>query len=305
MDTRKKEDFNNNLQTAFNLLSIKGKYNIVGSAALKCIHYAADYDLNEKDVFKGPDAYNHIYQIFRKKFLIAKSNPNIFIIDFKCGLMENAEPIRWTYTKLMKSKNQFIDALKQISTTKLDIIYLLNGVYVDITEIYFFNINSHTNFDNSVLSKSNIKIELKKSISECVENDMYYKALKRLFSYLNISNNFNPDEKLVTFFNSSSGVLYKADADLNILIKLIENKFRKPKIVDIIGNLQIIKSNLSVQNETKQNVSMIIDNMCKLKKMNCMIIFIKKLSNYISKIYNADAKLFYEENYKKFVSTIN
>jgi hypothetical protein len=133
---------------------------------------------------------------------------------------------------------------------------------------------------------------------------MYYKALKRLFSYLNISNNFKPDENLVTFFNSSTGILYKADADLNILIKVIENKFRKPKLSDIINNLQIIKSNLSMQNETKENVSMIIDNMCKLKNLSSMIIFINKLSNYKSKIYNADAKTFFEENYKKFVSEI-
>jgi hypothetical protein len=304
MEIRKKEDYNNNLQTAFNLLSIKGKYNIVGSAALKCIHYAADYDLNEKDVFKGPDAYNHIYQIFKKKFQIAKSNLNVYIIDFKCGILPNNEPNRYTYNKFMKSKQNFINSLKQKGTTKLDMVYLLNGVFVDITEIYFFNVNNVTNFDNTVLSKNNIKIELKKSISECIKSNMYFKALKRLFSYLNISNNFKPDENLVTFFNSSTGILYKADADLNILIKVIENKFRKPKLSDIINNLQIIKSNLSMQNETKENVSMIIDNMCKLKNLSSMIIFINKLSNYISKIYNADAKTFFEENYKKFVSEI-
>ena len=47
--TKNLNDYNNELQNVFNLMSINGKYNIFGSASLKSIYYSSDYDLNEKN----------------------------------------------------------------------------------------------------------------------------------------------------------------------------------------------------------------------------------------------------------------
>ena len=66
------------------------------------------------------------------------------------------------------------------------------------------------------------------------------------------------------------------------------------KIESIKNNLQIIKQNLSIQNETKQNVSMIIDDICRLNKLDEMYIYIEKLSKYLSRLFNADAKTLYK-----------
>lgn len=299
MQTKSKNDFNDKLQNVFNLMSIKGKYNIVGSASLKGILYNSDYDLNEMDHIKGPGAADKVYEIFKHKFQLAKSNSNMYITDFKCGVDSDGEPLKWTYDDLIKKKAQFIQALQTKSMIKLDIIYLINGTYVEITEVYFLDIGSHTTYNNTELDSTTIKSELLKAMTECVAEGLYFKALKRLFSYQNI--NKKPDQRLINFFNGPSGILYKANADLNVLLVLIDNKFRSPPIDTIKNNLQIIKQNLSIQNETKTNVSVIIDDICRLKKLDEMYIYIEKLAKYVNRLCNSDAKTLYETYYKKSI----
>jgi hypothetical protein len=298
MQTKSNNDFNNNLVDVFNLLSIKGKYRVIGSSSLKEILYNSDYDLNEMDHIKGPDAFTKVYEIFKHKFKIAKSNKNIYISDFKCGI-NNDQPIRWSYNDMMTKKQQFIEALKTKSMIKLDIIYLLNGIYVEITEVYFLDIGNHTTYENKELDSSTIKTGLIESMNECLKEGLYFKALKRLFSLKNI--NGKKDTRLINFFNCQSGILYKANADLNVLMALITNNFRKPPIDTIKNNLQIIKQNLSIQIETRENVSLLIDDICKLNKLDEMHIYIEKLSVYLSKIFNRDAKTLYEKYYKNMV----
>jgi len=284
-----KDDFNNKLQDVFSLMSIDGKYNIVGSASLKNILYASDIDLNEKSKITGKNPFEHVYDIFLNKFKKAKANPNIFIIDFKAGLDDNnTESIKWSYKKLLNEKQLFIQSIQKKSMIKLDVIYLLNGIFVDITEVYFLEIGNFKTYDDKELNSKTVLSELKKSFDECIKEGMYFKALKRLNSIMNMTNK-NTD-KLTAFFNSQSGILYKCYSDLHILLTLINNTFRKPKIEDIRNNLQIIKQMLSIQTETKENVSQIIDDICKKKKLNEMFIYIDKLCVYLAKLFNRDAK---------------
>ena len=288
--TKTKDDFNYKLQDVFNLMSIQGKYNIVGSSSLKGILYASDIDLNEKTKVSGKHPFEHVYDMFVQKFKIARENDNIFITDFKAGNNKD-ESIKWTYDKLIKNKDLFIKCLHTKSMIKLDIIYLLNGVYVDITEVYFLQIGDFKTYDDNELDSKMVLSELKKSYDECIKEGQFFKALKRLNSIMNI-NHKNTTITLTEFFNSQSGLLYKCYSDLNILLTLINNKFRKPKIEDIKNNLQIIKQMLSIQTETKQNVSKIIDDICKKKKLNEMFVYIDKLSIYLAKLFNRDAKEF-------------
>ena len=144
-------------------------------------------------------------------------------------------------------------------------------------------------YDDNLGSKQ-ILNDLKNSYDECIQDGLYFKALKRLSSIRNMQHK-NTD-KLRSFFNSESGILYKAYSDLQILLTVIKNQFRKPKINDIKNNLQIIKQNLSVQSETKLNVSTVIDDICKKNHLNQMFIYIDKLSIYLAKLFNRDAKAF-------------
>ena len=285
--TKSKQDFNDKLQDMFNMLSINGKYNIVGSANLKGILYASDIDLNEKAKISGKHPFEKVYDIFVNKFKVAKSNPNLYITDFKAGLNDKNESIKWSYNQLLKEKQLFIQSIQKKSMIKMDIVFLLNGVYIEITEVYFLQLGNFKTYDDNLGTKQILK-DLKNSYDECIQGGLYFKALKRLSSIQNMQHK-NTDT-LTSFFNSESGILYKAYSDLQILLKVIKNQFRKPKIDDIKNNLQIIKQNLSVQSETKLNVSTVIDDICKKKKLNEMFIYIDKLSIYLAKIFNRDAK---------------
>ena len=298
MIKKHKQDFNNNLLNTFNILSISGNYNIVGSSSLKSIYYNSDIDLNEHDRF---NSYKNVYEKFKYIFQICKENPNLFITDFKCGLNNKNEPFRWTYKDIMKGyigKKSFEDCLKDKSMIKLDLVYLLNGVFVEISEVYFFNIQNHTNYYDDAFNTNSIITSIQNEIHELLKNGEYFKALKRMFSILNIENSKKPIvNKLISFFNSQTGILYKANSDLNILSILIDNKFRKPNIDDIKNNLQVIKQNLSIQTQTHKNCSIIIDDICKQNNMNNMKIYIYKLCEYLQKVFNREAKSFLELNY--------
>lgn len=299
MMIKKKEDFNSNLTNVFNLLSISGHYNIVGSASVKKIYYNSDIDLNEIDEFKS---FKTVYEKFKHIFQVCKQNKDIFITDFKCGVDNNKEPIRWSYDDVMKgyhNNKSFEDCLKDKSMIKLDVVVLLNGIFVEITEVYFLKIGNYTNYDKNELDSTKIKVKLQKELKELIDNGMYFKALKRIFSILQMQDkNKTLQNKLITFFNSETGILYKANADLLVLINVIENTFRKPNINDIKNNLQIIKQNLSIQTETHKNCSIILNDICKQNNLNNMKIYIYKLSEYLQRVFNREAKSFLEQNYK-------
>jgi len=292
------EDFNNNLLNVFNLMTISGNYNIVGSASLKKIYYNSDIDLNEVDDLKS---YKKVYEKFKEIFKVCKENKDFFITDFKCGIDEKNEPIRWTYKDIMNgyiNNKSFEDCLKQKSMIKLDIVYLLNGSFIEITEVYFLKIGNHTNYNENELNSEEITKNLQNELKELIDEKQYFKALKRIFSILLMDEKNNTlQNKLINFFNSENGILYKANADLKILINVIENNFKKPNINDIKNNLQVIKQNLSIQTETHKNCSKIIDDICKIKNIIHMRIYIYKLSEYLQKVYNREAKSFLELNY--------
>jgi hypothetical protein len=172
---------------------------------------------------------------------------------------------------------------------------LLNGIFVEITEVYFLDINGFKTYETNMLNSTSIKSALQNEFHEQVKEGNFFKALKRLFSILLIEKAKKPLlEKLISFFNSETGILYKANADLQILINVISNTFRQVKIEDIKNNLQIIKANLSIQTETQKNCSIIIDDICSQTDLNKMNVYIQKLSEYLSKVFNRFAKRFLE-----------
>ena len=123
-------------------------------------------------------------------------------------------------------KKSFEDCLKDKSMIKLDLVYLLNGVIVEISEVYFFKIQNHTNYHDDAFNTNSIKTSIQNEIHELLKNGKYFKALKRMFSILNIENSKKPIvNKLISFFNSQTGILYKANSDLNILLTLITTDF--------------------------------------------------------------------------------
>jgi hypothetical protein len=235
------KQYNNNIKKIVKLMSMKSKVNIVGSAKIKRNIYAADYDSFE--TVKGKNE-NIIYNHFKSLFEIIKSVDNTIITDFKLGENSKGEPLRWTYEEIKRRENNgitFEDALKQKSIIKMDIVTLLNGRFIEISEVYNMYIDGESNSDHS---KENIRKELTDDMNEQIKEGNLMKALKRKYSILNLDNKDKMiREKLIDYFNSPIGLLNRCKSDLETLLIVIESP--KFDIDEIRNSLQLLKESIS------------------------------------------------------------
>ena len=240
------------MDKAFQFLSISGVNNLVGTSADKAIKYSSDYDLNE--MFRKPRYgkyyLDNLYKCFLEKFRKARHNPNLYIVDFKCGLDTDGEPLRWNDTdmergwKMLKDgrKISFQECLLVKSIMKLDVIALVDGIYRDITEVYFIKLGDSANFLQHDLTKGHVRAELERSYDTLVRVDNnYFKALRRLYSLDKLEGRKKEQKVLVEFFNSPVGILNKARSDLDTLILVLSQpKFRDRDLKALDRNLQLI-----------------------------------------------------------------
>ena len=122
--------YNKNIEKIGKMISIESKINVVGSASIKRSLYYSDYDLFEhvNDKYESM-IYSHFLGLFNKIHVM----DNIVISDFKLG------GLRWTINEINKGVNNgisFNDALKKKHIIKIDIIALINGKFVEISEVY-------------------------------------------------------------------------------------------------------------------------------------------------------------------------
>ena len=129
------------MNTVIDILKIKSVERI-GSSADPKIKYASDIDFQE--LHETDDFFPNILRKFQEKFVKAEGNKNIFITDFKCGLFRG-QPIRWNkhtvklgYQTIDGIRLEFIDCLQQKSLIKMDIIALINGIFTEFSNNYYF-----------------------------------------------------------------------------------------------------------------------------------------------------------------------
>lgn len=256
LSSKRIASFSDSVQTVFNLLSISRKYTVVGSAALNEIKYSADYDLNEffkEEISDKGEILDRLYKIFRDKFKVAASDPDIYITDFKCGEDSNGEPLRWDYADILRGtktlengrKVSFQECLLMKATLKLDMVVVIDGRFVEFSDNYFLKLgNSEANYFPHDIEKG--------MILNGLAHDYYFniqssgnlmKALKRLFSYLRLENegkNESKLDKLIEFFNSDAGLLYKINSEIKTIISIIDTTFRVVPRNQVRENLSLI-----------------------------------------------------------------
>ena len=285
-------DYSSEVKNVFNKLTISGKYRVIGSNSLKSIKYGSDYDLEELDKESGKHPLKKIYDIFKKKYEDGKRNENIFITDFKCGLNSNGEPLRWNYNQIQKGKQElengrmisFEECLLIKTTMKLDMIVLIDGIFTEFSENYYLDIGGKKNYFEHDANTKYIITSIQKDIDFYLNVDRnYWKTLKRLFSVNFLKKkNYPLLKELIDFFNSKIGLVNKCKNELDILLIVLDNNFRKPKISDIKYNLDIVnkwgkKADLNLDQKINKIKS---DNLSSLYKD------IEKLKDELFKIVN-------------------
>jgi len=248
------KDYTKEERKIFAYLTLHGTQRIVGSASLKEVEYSADYDLMEYISFeREPEIYELILTLFKEKFRTAYKSKNIWITDFKCGVLAGGKPIRWDRQSIAKGyqiiedvKIYFVDCLQEKSSIKLDVISLIDGLFHEFSEIYFLTFGDYKTYDPVYTKKKNIETSLLIDVKKYQEKGNYMKTLKRLFAYLRISET-DPalQQELVSFFNSSVGELSSYKSDLELISIMLEQSFRPVKRKDIIYNLKYIEKHIS------------------------------------------------------------
>jgi len=100
-----------------------------------------------------------IFNHFKSVFEIIKNSENTIITDFKMGEFKD-KALRWDYEAIKRRENNgitFDQALKQKSMIKMDVVTLLNGRFIEITEVFNIYIDGESNFDYSI---DNVRHEL-------------------------------------------------------------------------------------------------------------------------------------------------
>lgn len=242
--------YNTQLKDTFAKLTISHAYRIVGSSNLLKTIYTTDFDLNEEfHSTKDPvEMYNYIYAFFKHLFQDCKKDPGLIITDFKAGEI-SGKPIRWGYDDIIAGKKgsvRFVDALKQKARIKLDLVYHLNNQYVEVSMIYYIQVGAYKNYTDDEFTTEAITSELKKDITKYTAEKNYLKVLKRKYSLFNkLDTRKTLQDKLLDFFNSPTGILYKATGDLKTILELKNQTFKKIPSENLYKFQQIIKQNLN------------------------------------------------------------
>ena len=92
----------------------------------------------------------------------------------------------------------------------------------------------------------------------------------------------------MTLFNSNTGLINKCKNELDILLSILENNFRKPKISDIKYNLKVINIWAT---EAKINIPLIL-KILKQNKISSMHKLIEELRDELYNIVNERSYIF-------------
>ena len=232
----------------FKFLSVTGLQTLVGSSADKNVVYSADYDLMEQKNFKkNKNIHNFILNLFRKKYNFAlKPKSNIWIIDFKCGSFRG-QPIRWDkesikkgYVVINDEPKYFVDCLQQESRIKMDTIALdADGILNEYSDLYFINIGNFS-LSGAMETEKQSAISIFKDFQNMVVEKNYFKAIKRLYAYAKLENNKPLINELLKVINSPLGKQSNYIADINIILELIDNNFKRFKKQLIFNNLALL-----------------------------------------------------------------
>jgi hypothetical protein len=179
---------------------------VVGTSSLESQNYPADIDMLCLLDFK-PMGFNEVQRQFKIIFNRIKSNGKLFFIEFKLQNMDknskfkfyNLEDINGPFFK----DNYDSD---KIDLCKIDLLQFNQGVFQEISCIYFFNkIQNQEEFQKSYIN------ELLDDQKEKYDDGKYYKSLKRFMvaSTLQSPPNTNLIIGITNFFNSQTGKVYQ------------------------------------------------------------------------------------------------
>ena len=190
------------------------------------------------------------------------------------------------------TKRYLKDAVLDKTVLKIDLLGQVGNQFVEVSENY--TVRTKDGKNNTVrTTPREIEDGFEEEIQYYSRKDSF-KALKRLFSLLQHDGG---QEKalfpMVEFFNSQVGYLNKIRNELNILIRILEQDFRRVEWKDVEQNLQYIKEQISNIYEIPINSATFsdIDDMTEKDALPKL----RELVDYFTDVINRNSKGFLEK----------
>jgi len=169
----------------------------------------------------------------------------------------------------------------------MDIVVLLNGRFIEITEVNSIFLNGQSNMSPTLE-------EILESISaeyvDQVRDGNYMKALKRMFSILKLKNEEKKKQDiLLDYFNSPNGLIYRCKNDLETMYLVLDSP--KFDLKEVRNSLQVLKETISAF-----PVDISLEQISKLKTKQAMKPLLRKQIRLLKAYINEQAKQFIQQN---------
>lgn len=189
------------LQWGKNLVDVKG------SASLASQKYFGDYDLFSIIKSNKEDPNKEVLKILKK----VSKNSNIYFIELKIQFVDG-DKIKYD-EKTIKDLSKEDFEKKPIDYVKLDFVVKIENEFFQLSINYIFNMKE----------KKNDLAELRKNMKELIDDQDYFKALKRQFSIYKLQSRKDKLVELTRFFNSETGRKNQILGNLNAMQQLLEH----------------------------------------------------------------------------------
>lgn len=231
--------------------------------------------------------------------------------------------LRWNYNEIMKGYKILINnrkftlqqGISQITLTKIDMWYPINGKYIEVTNAFqlFYQKQKGDNKIQLNYHSINLLEELKTEVKKYSSKHYLkpFKMAKRMYSIARILHDISTAKPIVELFRSELGLLNQINSEIETLILMLE-KLPEPPMKQIklqIDNFKtrlssIINTNIDLNNLYK-NINVITENALSKEKI---IEILVKIHEYIKKIVSNDTLNYLKEEGlfpppKKFLPT--
>jgi hypothetical protein len=282
MDILEKSFPKQNIISIMNLLRYnKNPLELVGTGSMKAQYYPADYDFLSK-IKKRLDVRDS-YVEFMNILNNIRLRPDLYFVEFKIQDKDgNKQKVFKMEDLTLKIFSKFFN--DNLELCKIDCIVMFDGIFKELSVIYFFNPKpiAMSDYRKALLDDQKLYYDDKK----------YYKSLKRLMLAGKYEN--SPDKSLIMaitqLFNSSVGALYQLKNEIDACI-IFMDKYNDPMsekraqlFVKNIGFNNLNKAQL--EDLSKEYGNLIDNEALKFYKMNKLKVGSLPKYNTIKPLYS-------------------
>lgn len=226
------------------------------------------YNINKNFIDVLIEKYNqglfHNYEItsIHKSLELLGKGYDSMIYDYIYNLIREKRILRWNSKEIMnsykiisnKQKYSLAQALRDNSIVKIDLIVLINGKFIEVTNIVSLTYPVLDSNGNTFYEPINIAEEftlglngLQTDIEKLYYSNKFYspfKACKRVYSVIRQIKDYSYLNIIRKIIRGDISLLYQLKSEIDSLIIILE-RIKKPPIKEINNCLQDIKGRLN------------------------------------------------------------